>query len=68
MLRAALNDLLLEPGEAVNRLGAERLNAPRDADAERPEKPPRDAPCWAQTGSAIPITSSATAARRLMKT
>jgi hypothetical protein len=68
MLRAVLNDLLLEPGEAVNRLGAERLNPPRDAGAERPEKPPRDAARWAQTGSANPITSSATAARRLMKT
>lgn len=66
--RAVLKDLPLEPEEAMDRLGTERLTPPRNAGAERPEKPPRDAPRWAQTASANPITSSATAARRLMKT
>ena len=45
----------------------EAENPPRNAGAERAEKPPCEAERWAQRGSAKPRASSATAKRRFME-
>jgi len=55
-----------ERGAAAKRLGEEARKLPWEADAEWPENPPCDPPCWAQTGIEIPTTKSATAARCFM--
>jgi hypothetical protein len=59
--------LLLEVrGGAAKWLGAEALKPPCEADVECPENPPCDPTCWAQAGSDIPTTTSATAASNFM--